>query len=220
MLEDRKETGDADLANAHSLIADLFSDDASTAQLLSAEQLEQYERDGFMVGPRILNDKQIEALREELSELTCPDHPGSQLWYEYNSNESVDPEKVLFHALGAWRLRPALHDILWDAKFTVPASQLLGGSVRFWHDQVSLLVAYACAMHDRYSLCGSLSQLFCKPALHGGVVAWHQVASRHDAWGCETACGAQCPRYPIALRIRYAMSGTDIPMKTDLLDRA
>jgi ectoine hydroxylase-related dioxygenase (phytanoyl-CoA dioxygenase family) len=33
----------------------------------------------------------------------------------------------------------------------VPASQLLGGPVRFWHDQ-----------------------LFCKPARHGGVVAWHQ----------------------------------------------
>jgi ectoine hydroxylase-related dioxygenase (phytanoyl-CoA dioxygenase family) len=31
------------------------------------------------------------------------------------------------------------------------ASQLLGGAVRFWHDQ-----------------------LFCKPARHGGVVAWHQ----------------------------------------------
>jgi ectoine hydroxylase-related dioxygenase (phytanoyl-CoA dioxygenase family) len=31
------------------------------------------------------------------------------------------------------------------------ASQLLGGSVRFWHDQ-----------------------LFYKPAKHGGVVAWHQ----------------------------------------------
>ena len=35
--------------------------------------------------------------------------------------------------------------------FTVAASQLLGGAVRFWHDQ-----------------------LFCKPARHGGVVAWHQ----------------------------------------------
>src|SRR5918997_478613 len=35
--------------------------------------------------------------------------------------------------------------------FAAPAAQLLGGPVRFWHDQ-----------------------LFCKPARHGGVVAWHQ----------------------------------------------
>jgi ectoine hydroxylase-related dioxygenase (phytanoyl-CoA dioxygenase family) len=44
-----------------------------------------------------------------------------------------------------------MHDILWSAPFTTPASQLLGGPIRFWHDQ-----------------------LFCKPAMHGGVVAWHQ----------------------------------------------
>jgi ectoine hydroxylase-related dioxygenase (phytanoyl-CoA dioxygenase family) len=57
----------------------------------------------------------------------------------------------LFHALGAWRIKPGFHDLLWHPAFTVPASQLLGGAVRFWHDQ-----------------------LFCKPAQHGGVVAWHQ----------------------------------------------
>jgi ectoine hydroxylase-related dioxygenase (phytanoyl-CoA dioxygenase family) len=73
------------------------------------------------------------------------------LFYEYNSNESADPARVLFHALGAWRITRGFHDILWHPAFTVPASQLLGGAVRFWHDQ-----------------------LFCKPAHHGGVVAWHQ----------------------------------------------
>ncbi|MBL8187584.1 MAG: phytanoyl-CoA dioxygenase family protein, partial [Acidobacteria bacterium] len=50
-----------------------------------------------------------------------------------------------------WRIQPGFHDILWHPAFVVPASQLLGGAVRFWHDQ-----------------------LFCKPAHHGGVVAWHQ----------------------------------------------
>jgi ectoine hydroxylase-related dioxygenase (phytanoyl-CoA dioxygenase family) len=73
------------------------------------------------------------------------------LWYEYHTNESTRPDTVLFHALGAWRITPGFHDVLWHPGFTVPASQLLGGAVRFWHDQ-----------------------LFCKPARHGGVVAWHQ----------------------------------------------
>jgi len=40
---------------------------------------------------------------------------------------------------------------LWSPAFVMAASQLLDGAVRFWHDQ-----------------------LFCKPAHHGGVVAWHQ----------------------------------------------
>ena len=53
--------------------------------------------------------------------------------------------------MGAWRITPGFHDILWNPTFTVPSAQLLGGAVRFWH-----------------------YQLFCKPAKHGGVVAWHQ----------------------------------------------
>jgi ectoine hydroxylase-related dioxygenase (phytanoyl-CoA dioxygenase family) len=99
----------------------------------------------------VLDDRQIEALRAELAGLVRPDHDGRDLWYEYHANESSDANAVLFHALGAWRIRPALHDILWHAAILAPASQLLGGPVRFWHDQ-----------------------LFCKPARHGGVVAWHQ----------------------------------------------
>jgi ectoine hydroxylase-related dioxygenase (phytanoyl-CoA dioxygenase family) len=118
---------------------------------LTPEQVARYERDGFLSGVRILDDDQIERLRNELETFFEPAHPGHELWYEYHTNESADPSKVLFHALGAWRIAPGFHDLLWHPGFTVPASQLLGGPVRFWHDQ-----------------------LFCKPARHGGVVAWHQ----------------------------------------------
>lgn len=140
-----------DLSTAHQPVSDLFNSDPSHAPRLSVDQLRHFEDYGFVTGPRVLSDAQIEALRAELAELTSPDHEGRELWYEYNSNESADPNTVLFHALGAWRIRPAFHDILWNAALTVPAGQLLGGAVRFWHDQ-----------------------LFCKPAQHGGVVAWHQ----------------------------------------------
>ncbi len=118
---------------------------------LSETQLADFERDGFVSGVPLLSSEQIAVLRDELAEVTAPNHEGQELWYEYHSNESTDPGSVLFHALGAWRLRPALHDILWNAAMLLPASQLLGGGVRFWHDQ-----------------------LFCKPAGDGGVVAWHQ----------------------------------------------
>lgn len=140
-----------DLSEFHRPVSSLFSNDPSSATRLSVEQVQQFERDGFVIGPRLLNSDQRDALCTELLELTDPGHDGHELWYEYHSNESGDPDAVLFHALGSWRLRPAFHDALWNAAFTVPASQLLGGSVRFWHDQ-----------------------LFCKPAKHGGVVAWHQ----------------------------------------------
>jgi ectoine hydroxylase-related dioxygenase (phytanoyl-CoA dioxygenase family) len=144
-----------DLATRHEPVSDLFKTPASAAAWdalrLSDEQVEFFHTNGYVSGIRLLDDDQVERLREELAGLTDPQQPGAELFYEYNSNESVDPARVLFHALGAWRVAPGFHDLLWNPAFLVPASQLLGGAVRFWHDQ-----------------------LFCKPSQHGGVVAWHQ----------------------------------------------
>jgi len=144
-----------DLSNTHHPLLAVFNQPASRAEWgrhrLSAEQLEFYHQNGYLAGVRMLDDEQVELLRNELAELVNPDHPGRLLFYEYNSNESADPSKILFHALGAWRVSSGFHDLLWNPAFLVPASQLLGGPVRFWHDQI-----------------------FYKPAHHGGVVAWHQ----------------------------------------------
>jgi ectoine hydroxylase-related dioxygenase (phytanoyl-CoA dioxygenase family) len=144
-----------DLAECHGPVSDLLSAPSDPAEWrkyrLSDEQVASFHEQGYVAGVRVLSESQVDRLCEELHELTDPSRPGNELFYEYNSNESVDRSKVLFHALGAWRIAPGFHDILWNPAFTVPASQLLGGAVRFWHDQ-----------------------LFCKPAHHGGVVAWHQ----------------------------------------------
>ena len=118
---------------------------------LSDEQVAFFHEHGYLAGVRLLNEDQVEVLRSQLAGLTSKEHPGHSLFYEYHSNESKNADTVLFHALGAWRIEPAFHDVLWTPAFVMAASQLLGGSVRFWHDQ-----------------------LFCKPAQHGGVVAWHQ----------------------------------------------
>jgi ectoine hydroxylase-related dioxygenase (phytanoyl-CoA dioxygenase family) len=144
-----------DLSTEHSLVSDLFSQPKSAqewdALRLTGDQVRFYRENGYLSGVRLLSDAQVDRLREQLDELFDPQHAGRELWYEYHSNESADPNTVLFHALGAWRIQPGFHDLLWNPAFTIAASQLLDGPVRFWHDQ-----------------------LFCKPAKHGGVVAWHQ----------------------------------------------
>jgi hypothetical protein len=145
----------SDLSEIHEPVGGLFELPLSVEELsrhmLSREQVEFFHENGYLSGLRVLSDVQVDTLRKELGELADPKHPGHHLFYEYHSNESNDPERVLFHALGAWRIKPGFHDLLWHPGFTVRAWQLLGGAVRFWHDQ-----------------------LFSKPARHGGVVAWHQ----------------------------------------------
>ncbi|MGC4036792.1 MAG: phytanoyl-CoA dioxygenase family protein [Chitinophagaceae bacterium] len=145
-----------DLSKVHELVSDLFKKPVSQKEWdqykLSKEQIEFFNEQGYLAGVKMLDEQQIERLRNELAGLTQANHEGHDLFYEFHSNESEDPSTILFHALGAWRITPGFHDVLWNPRFLVAASQLLGDvPVRFWHDQ-----------------------LFYKPAKTGGVVAWHQ----------------------------------------------
>jgi ectoine hydroxylase-related dioxygenase (phytanoyl-CoA dioxygenase family) len=145
-----------DLSTIHGLVSDLFKWPVKRQEwdtfLLSKEQVDFFNENGYLAGVKMLDETQVETLREELTGLADTSHPGHHLFYEFHSNESTDPGTILFHALGAWRITNGFHDVLWNPRFLVAASQLLGNkSVRFWHDQ-----------------------LFWKPAKTGGVVAWHQ----------------------------------------------
>src|SRR5215203_7530523 len=145
-----------DLSKVHELVSDLFHWPRSKSDWdkfkLTDDQVSFFDENGFLAGVKMLDDAQVNFLRNELSEVADTSHPAHSLYYEFHSNESADPSTILFHALGAWRIGPGFHDVLWNPRFLVAASQLLGNvPVRFWHDQ-----------------------LFWKPAKKGGVVAWHQ----------------------------------------------
>ena len=145
-----------DLSDYHFPVSKMFKWPATQAQWdqyrLSREQVEFFHEYGYVSNIKFLEQEQVDLLNQQLENITDPDHPLNGLFYEFHSNESTDANSVLFHALGAWRITDGFHDVLWNPAFVMAASQLLGNrAVRFWHDQ-----------------------LFCKPAHHGGVVAWHQ----------------------------------------------
>jgi len=136
-----------DFSLSHEPLTDLFSARAShTAKV----DVDEFERSGFVIGLPILAEDQIAVLRKALDNLVS-NNSGDPLFYEYHSNESKDESNRLLHALGAWRISPAFHDLIFYRPIIEIAEELLGGSVRFWHDQ-----------------------LFVKPAGDGAVVAWHQ----------------------------------------------
>src|SRR5215813_4711778 len=109
-----------DLSSQHAPITQLFSRPGTSADWhqyrLTKQQVEFFHANGYLAGIRALNDEQIAALRHELTELIDPSHPGHNLFYEFHSNESTNPDSVLFHALGAWRISPAFHDLLWNPR--------------------------------------------------------------------------------------------------------
>lgn len=145
-----------DLSTVHQLITDLFKWPQSKEEWeqykLSDDQVNFFRVNGYLANIKMLDAEQIEFIKTEIEQLADTRHPGHHLFHEFHSNESTDPSTILFHALGGWRITPGLHDVIWNPRFLVAASQLLGNvPVRFWHDQ-----------------------LFCKPPKKGGVVAWHQ----------------------------------------------
>ena len=146
----------SDLSKQHRPISKLFKWPEKQSEWeqykLSRDQLDFFDEYGYLSNIKLLEEWQVEKLNEELAEIADPAHPAHELYYEFHSNESADPNAILFHALGAWRISVGFHDVIWNPAFVMAASQLFGDkAVRFWHDQ-----------------------LFCKPAHHGGVVAWHQ----------------------------------------------
>ena len=145
----------SDLSQYHHPVSELFptvSAEDVERYRLSPEQVQFFHEYGYLSNIPLVDEAQVDKLIKELDEIKDPGHPRNNLFYEFHSNESADPNAVLFHSLGHWRISPGFHDVLCNAPFVVAACQLLGDrSVRFWHDQ-----------------------LFCKPAHHGGVVAWHQ----------------------------------------------
>jgi hypothetical protein len=145
-----------DLSNYAHLVSDMFHWPETEGEWdkykLSDEQIKFFEQNGYLSGIKLLEEWQVDQLNEQLLEIMDVGHPGHNLLYEFHLNESTDPDKVVFHALGHWRMTAGFHDVLWNPAFVMAAHQLLGNkAVRFWHDQ-----------------------LFCKPSRHGGVVAWHQ----------------------------------------------
>lgn len=107
------------------MLTGLFAREGGSALRLREDKIQFFHEHGFVEGIRVLSEEQTERLCDELEPLLDPFHPRRHLFYEYHSNESQDRDRVLFHALGAWRISPAFHDLLWNEAITVPASQLL-----------------------------------------------------------------------------------------------
>ncbi len=140
-----------DLSEFHHSIDE--SRDDHLFRVLSEEAVDLFTENGFVIGEQAIGAKRLDHLRYDLAEMMSVDFVADSRFYEFHSNEAENGG-VLFHALGAWRVSPAFHDLVFHSPIVEAAETLLGGPVRLWHDQI-----------------------FAKPANDGGFVAWHQDQS-------------------------------------------
>ena len=118
----------------------------------SEDDVRSFRESGYVRGGSVLDAPQIEALRAGLEDIRFGRNPRTAELYEIDDDYRRDPDRNVFHFLGAWLIDEAFHDLVFHAAVTVKAAQLLGvPRARLWHDQV-----------------------FYKPPRHPGVVTWHQ----------------------------------------------
>ena len=116
--------------------------------LLTPEQIAQYWRDGFIHNLPIMTQGQVSRLRDGLEILVTQQSASKDLVAATKDGDS----NRLTYMQGAWMVDEAIHDLVFHPAIAIKVAQLLNTKrVRFWHDQV-----------------------FYKPPLKGGNVAWHQ----------------------------------------------
>src|SRR5690242_2858141 len=129
-----------DLSDYNSPVTGIF-EQPRTAQewekyILTVDQVKFFEDNGFVNHIQVLTEGQVDILNEELLKLQSLSDAENKLFYHVEHNESEDPDKVLFHAIGAWRITPGFHDLVWAPAFRMAAYQLLGHPLRLFHDQL------------------------------------------------------------------------------------
>jgi phytanoyl-CoA hydroxylase len=122
--------------------------------MLNAEQLESFQRDGFVLGEVVLQDAEVEELRAELARVIEDRDRAEQPQPVRIVNLSRDEANPVWQVVNIWQASPEYRCHVAQGRIVEEVAQLTGATeLRVWHDQIQY-----------------------KPAGHGGVNHWHQDA--------------------------------------------
>jgi ectoine hydroxylase-related dioxygenase (phytanoyl-CoA dioxygenase family) len=121
--------------------------------MLSQQQVEQFQQNGFLNGGKALSDEQVEILRSELARV-IEHHDALEAKSVLFRNLSQNDTAPVWQIVNIWQASAPYLELVHHAKIAEEISQLTGAStLRIWHDQIQY-----------------------KPAETGGVNWWHQDA--------------------------------------------
>ena len=119
--------------------------------MLNEKQISQFQRDGFLLGERILNDEQVDELRSELARV-IEDRNNPNVPQPVSLANLGGEGSAIWQIVNIWNASPAFQRLVHHPVIAEEVTQLLDArELRLWHDQIQY-----------------------KPAGTGGVNFWHQ----------------------------------------------
>jgi phytanoyl-CoA hydroxylase len=120
--------------------------------MLTIEQIEQYQRSGFVNGGPVIDDQTADTLQAEVLRVIAErDDPAVPKPVRL-VNLSPDPAFPIWQIVNIWQASPAFQALVTNRRITEMAAQLSGAKeLRLWHDQIQY-----------------------KPKEQGGRLHWHQ----------------------------------------------
>lgn len=126
--------------------------------MLTAEQLEQYHRSGFVNGGPVLDEQTVESLQREVQRVIDERNNAAVPQPVLLRNLSTDDAQPIWQIVNIWQASPAFKALVTNPQVAEMAAQLSGAKqLRIWHDQIQY-----------------------KPKEHGGRLHWHQDSPLWD----------------------------------------
>lgn len=110
---------------------------------LTAEQIKQFDANGFLVLEGVLDTRELERWRLATDEAVAL---RLQVGGRHNQGATMDPfyRTVFTQALHLTRLHQGLHELVYDPRLAHLAARLVAADgMRFWHDQALIKEPYA-----------------------------------------------------------------------------
>jgi phytanoyl-CoA hydroxylase len=125
--------------------------------MLTEAQVHEFNRNGCLIGGKVLDDEQVEQLRRELDRVIDKGKTGftdTEPHPVLIQNLGRHQEKPVWQIVNIWEASPPFQQLLFHPHIVRAISQLTGQThLMVWHDQIQY-----------------------KPAHHGGINMWHQDA--------------------------------------------
>jgi ectoine hydroxylase-related dioxygenase (phytanoyl-CoA dioxygenase family) len=121
--------------------------------MLTEAQVQQFERNGYLKGGRVLDDDAVAVLQEEIARVIRAAGTGGRQPVRI-ANLSGDPTHPVWQIVNIWEASDPFRALTYHPQIGEEMAQLTRARrLRIWHDQIQY-----------------------KPAEHGGVNMWHQDA--------------------------------------------